>query len=78
MGTAETMSAVAAAKLAERLADYRKLLASIDWAYQYSDDSSVYGTHAKRVVMASREQKLIDPDKVIWNEVQEARNARMA
>jgi hypothetical protein len=77
METAETMSAVAAAKLAERLADYRKLLARIDWAYQFSDDHSVVKRNEVLVQRAEREQKLIDPDKVIWNEVQEARNARL-
>lgn len=62
---------------AQRIAAYRAALRRLDFSAPYSDDYSEALKHERAMESVRREQKLIDPDRVIWNEVMEARNARM-
>lgn len=59
-----------------RIEAYRATLRAIDWSYQYSDDYTEHRKHAALIEQAKAEQKVIDSDKAIWNEVAAARIKR--
>ena len=56
------------AKLNE-LTKYRKLLAWHDWAYEYSDDHSVWIRGRQELAVLREMQSKLDPDCEIWNEL---------
>ena len=52
----------------EQIDIYRTKLASHDWYYAYSDDGSVYRRGQAQYQELVKMQKVLDADKVIWNE----------
>ena len=48
--------------------EYRTKLASHDQYYQYSDDGSVFRKGQAEYQVLVKMQKVLDVDKVIWNE----------
>lgn len=51
---------------ARKLADYIRLLDTMDWQYQFSDDHEVFKEGQERVDQARKLQVEVDPQGVIW------------
>lgn len=52
----------------EQLAIYQQRLAAHDWAFEYSDDHSVWQRGRGQLGELRHLQPLVDPDFMIWNQ----------
>lgn len=51
-----------------KIDEYKRLLATMDWYYVYSDDHSVWARGRDQMKKLIDLQKEIDPDRKIWNQ----------
>lgn len=52
----------------EKIAQYKQLLAGLDWYYAFSDDYSAYGRGSRANGEILRMSREVDPNYVIFNQ----------
>lgn len=55
------------------LEEYKSGLYGFDWYYDYSDDHSVWTRARARKSELEAAQKILDPDRKIWEEIRDSR-----